>query len=249
MIKVIMSCDDNPYYLDFWNDVSKTWKKVIDITPVLIHVGDPNIDISKKYGEVHHIPIDKNLPVHTQAQLARLWYPTQEPDTLWITSDIDMFPMSRSYWNEVVMNWTATQPDWTNLNSEGDYFPICYHLALGKMFDKVLGIDGDSFHSYVNKVIDEVDENQVHTPEGWNGPALTKWNVDEVFSSKKIMEFKEEGGRVVQKTQTINRRIDRADWKWHPQLIQAGFYIDCHSLRPHSDHHKEIHQVLGLATP
>ena len=42
MPKVIMSCDDNPYYLDFWPLVSWVWKEKMGIEPVLIHIGENN---------------------------------------------------------------------------------------------------------------------------------------------------------------------------------------------------------------
>ena len=246
MIKVIHSCDDNPYYLDFWPSVSKVWKEYIGFEPVLIHVGDSSNHIDTRYGQVINMPLDKHLPVHTQAQLARLWYPAQEPDTLWITSDIDMFPMSHQYWNDVVRGWWPSEkPDWTNLNSDGDYFPICYHLALGENFDKVLGIGGDSFYDYVTKNMSEVDENYIHIPENWNGPELSKWNVDEMFSSKKIVDFRNSGGVVHQPKRPPNRRLDRLYWQYNPEMVRGGYYIDCHSIRPYSKYRDEIDKVLG----
>lgn len=244
-IQVIHSCDDNPYYLDFWPLVSKVWKEYIGFTPVLIHVGETT-NISTEYGEVHHIPVDKSLPVHTQAQLARLWYPSNEPDTLWVTSDIDMFPMSKKYWNEVVENWFTERPDWTNLNSDGDYFPICYHLSLGKNFDSVLGINGDSFYDYVSKNINEDEEHTIHTPDNWNGPALSRWNIDEMISSKKIVQFRNSGGNVHQPQRPPNRRLDRLSWQYNPDLVKQGYYIDCHSIRPYEQYRDEINKVLEL---
>jgi hypothetical protein len=246
-VKVIHSCDDNPYYLDFWPLVSKVWKEHIGFEPVLIHVSDSSDHIDTRYGQVINIPLDKDLPVHTQAQLARLWYPAQEPDTLWITNDIDMFPMSHQYWNGLVKEWWPSEkPDWTNLNSDGDYFPICYHLALGKNFDTVLGINGDSFSDYVNKNMNEVDENSIHTPENWTGPALSKWNVDEMFSSKKIVEFRNSGGNVYQPKRPPNRRLDRSNWQYDPEVVKQGYYIDCHSIRPYNQYRDEIDKLVNL---
>jgi len=274
MIKVIHSCDDNPHYLDFWPLVSKVWKKHIGITPVLIHLGK-NKNISEEYGEVHYIPVNKSLPIHTQAQLARLWYPSQEPNTLWITSDIDMFPMSRSYWNEVFMNMSAyANLDWTNLGSDSDYFQTCYHIAKGKMFNTVLGIDPVSkgqhwkysFYSYVEKVLDDIPDfcaakevwfswcqDLAQTACRHHHIEFEKWNADELFSSKKIIEFRNGGGNVYQpqRTSEINipvmiRRLERSNWNYNPALVKGGYYIDCHSLRPYSKYKDQIDKVLNL---
>lgn len=34
-----MSCDSNPFYLDFWEPVSRIWKKKFGIHPYLFFVG------------------------------------------------------------------------------------------------------------------------------------------------------------------------------------------------------------------
>ncbi len=39
---IIMSCDDNPYYFDFWEPVSYVWKEKMGHTPVLAHFGEKN---------------------------------------------------------------------------------------------------------------------------------------------------------------------------------------------------------------
>ncbi len=241
MNKVIMSCDDNPYYLDFWPLVSKIWKDYVDITPVLIHVGHK--EVSSEYGEVHTITPNEELPLHTQAQLARLWFPKEEPNVTWITSDIDMFPMSKNYWQEVIN--VSSSYDWTNLNSDGDYFPICYHVAKGNLFGEVLELN-NSFSDYVSKILSEVEEASYHTLENWNGPELSKWDIDEIHSSKRIVSFRNSGGIVHQPIRPPHRRIDRLYWEYDVNLVCQGYYIDCHSLRPFEKFKTSIIELLNL---
>ena len=51
--KVIMSCDDKRYYLDFWPLVSKVWKQKFNIHPVLILFGDKKeLNVSEEFGTV-----------------------------------------------------------------------------------------------------------------------------------------------------------------------------------------------------
>ena len=55
--KAIIASDNNPIYYPFWNTVSKYWKEVIGIDPVLIFVGKESpstLGLSDKYGEVVH---------------------------------------------------------------------------------------------------------------------------------------------------------------------------------------------------
>jgi hypothetical protein len=243
-IKVIMSCDDNPYYLDFWHLVSYVWKEKMGLQPVLVHVGES--DATEEYGEVHKIKVDEEIPIHTQAQMSRMWYTHKEPDTRWVTSDIDMIPTSKQFWDKFTTDCHSF--DWINLNSVDNYFPICYNIALGRTFKDVLDIDGD-FHEYVTKSVKSVDEDLKHTPENWNGEEMSKWNVDEVYSSRKISEFRDSGGKVFQPPVPINkwgRRIDRSYWGYDDKLLKEGFYIDCHSLRPLSLHEEEINRMVDM---
>ena len=260
-VKVIHSCDDNPYYLDFWKPISKIWKEVFNITPVLIHVGRKQVE--DEYGEVHTIAPDESLPIHTQAQLARLWYPMKEPDVLWITSDIDMFPASKRWWKDVINYYMENKPTWTNLNASiqeeysGVYYPICYNIALGKDFKKILKVE-DSFYDFVNRGIQETEVDNKHTPENWDGSELTKWNVDEVMVTKKV---RDSGVDTHLPLKDRHRRINRKEcikygdnneivrFNYFDYIIEDlknGWYHDCHSIRPYHSYKEEIEKVLSI---
>ena len=94
--KVIVSCNDNPFYSDYWPVVSRVWKEMIGIEPVLVYLGDAS-KLSSEYGTVVELEKLDNVPIHTQAQWARYWYTQFEPDTMWLISDIDMMPLSKQY--------------------------------------------------------------------------------------------------------------------------------------------------------
>ena len=96
---IIMSCDDNPYYFDFWEPVSFVWKEKMGHIPVLAHFGEKKP--SQKYGIVVSMETNSEVPVHTQCQLSRLWIPKLFSNELCVTSDIDMFPASKKYWDSI----------------------------------------------------------------------------------------------------------------------------------------------------
>tara|TARA_R100001443_G_scaffold112408_1_gene125948 strand:+ start:2554 stop:3381 length:828 start_codon:yes stop_codon:yes gene_type:complete len=262
-VKVIHSCDDNPYYLDFWQPMSKLWKEVFNITPVLVHVGEK--DVSDEFGEVHNIKPDKSVDIHTQAQLARMWYPINEPDVLWITNDIDMFPLSKKYWLNVINEWVENKPIWTNLNAsksteysipypeykEPNYFPICYNIALGKSFKDILKIE-DSYIDFVKRCIKETKEQggiwteRTHTPENWEGEGLLNWNVDEVLMTRELTRLISSGEYVHCPPFENHRRINRGSWIYHEDKVKDGFYIDAHSVRPYGEYHEIINRLLNL---
>ena len=40
--KVLVSADDNPLYLDFWESCSRVWKEKMGLDPVLLYFGREN---------------------------------------------------------------------------------------------------------------------------------------------------------------------------------------------------------------
>ena len=63
--------------------------------------------IKSEYGQIIKFdPIDPidNIPTSTQAQFIRLWYTQFFPDDIVITTDIDMFPLSKWYFKTQIEN-------------------------------------------------------------------------------------------------------------------------------------------------
>ena len=242
-----MSCDENPYYLDFWPLVSRVWKERIGVDPVLVLVGDSDVDDT--FGEVVKIkPID--AAIHTQAQLARLWHPINEPDTLWITSDIDMFPISRTYWES---NLSKDDFVWKNLNTDTkNYFPICYNIAYGKNFKEVLSIP-DAFDDFIDSVSVSFKSDVSNKPENWDGNSLENWGLDEVYVSSMVCRWRDMNGGVEQPMRPDGfhdgRRINRTNWIYDNSKIEDDFYIDCHSLRPYNKHKDRVDELLRCLLP
>ena len=139
---ITMSCDDNPYYFDFWEPVSYVWKEKMGHTPVLAHFGEKKP--SQKYGIVVSMETNSEVPVHTQCQLSRLWIPKLFSNELCVSSDIDMFPTSKKYWDSINKELLSVEFDWINLNSNGDYFPICYNVAKSETYTEVLELENNN---------------------------------------------------------------------------------------------------------
>jgi hypothetical protein len=251
--KVIMSCDDKRYYLDFWEPVSKVWKLKFNIHPVLILFGDKKqLNVSEQYGTVVEFKTNSNILPHIQAQWARYWYPITEPDTTWLISDIDMFPMSKEYFINSLIN--VRSDAYINLNADKDYFPACYNGGTGKTFKEVLELS-DTWEESINEInVRSKEINYNHTPESFSvyEPGQThmaNWGIDESFSCAKIKKFADKSRivRVPRPGGFCQRRLDRASWKPDDSKILSGWYNDCHSIRPYNSGHKpEIDRVVNL---
>jgi hypothetical protein len=251
--KVIMSCDDKRYYLDFWEPVSKVWKNKFNIHPVLILFGNKNeLNVSEEYGTVIEFKTVSGVLPHIQAQWARYWFPITEPDTTWLISDIDMFPVSKNYFIDLIN--PVREDGFINLNADGDYFPACYNGGKGKTFKEVLQLH-DKWEDSINEVNRRSKEIQyTHTPESFftyepNQTPMENWGIDESFSIEKIKKFPDKSRiiRVQRPGGFCQRRLDRSDWKPEDDKVINGWYNDCHSIRPYNSGHKpEIDRIVNL---
>lgn len=246
--KVIMSCDDKRYYLDFWPLVSKVWKLRFNIHPVLILFGDKNaLDVSEEYGTVVEFNINKKALIHIQTLWARYWYPKTEPDTTWIISDIDMFPISKKYFIDSIKD--VDNNAFINLNADGDYFPSCYDGGKGKTFEEVLELH-NTWDESLNYICERSKNlSNSHMPESLdlyqpNQELLHHWGIDERIASEKIKKYQDKSRIVTFKN---THRLDRCSWWLEEHKVLKEIYDDCHSLRPYNSKHKsEIDRLVQL---
>lgn len=236
--KCIMSSDENPLYSDFWEPVSKIWKKKFGITPVLIYFGDEKM--SEQYGEV--IKFDKidDIPISLQALWVRYYYPSQEPEKTWIISDIDMLPISLYYFSEKIR---FINPDkYVHINpciSSYGLIPSCYHIAKGSKFKEVLELP-DDWEESLRQVVNSGFGSTV------NGNPL--WFADEQYATHKILNYKNKDDIVLipREGGQNGHRIDRPNWRYNPDQVKSGDYFDSHSIRPYSKHKAEIDKLVEL---
>lgn len=244
--KVSISCDSNPYYLEFWEPVSRMWKQKIGLEPYLFYVGDAASKPSNHHGTVIHVdPVD-NIPIHTQAQWARFHFTNTDKDAVWLTSDIDMFPLSKMYFLE--LSKPFSNDCFVSLNSDmRNYFPVCYNMATGNMFEAVMNLKSN-FYDCVRSVYEfSKTDSQII-----NGTIMENWSCDERYSSSMICDYRSKNPmKIIQLLRPdgyhSGRRIDRNNWNYNADRLKTDWYIDCHSLRPYSEYKEQIEMVLSGA--
>ena len=263
--KVIMSCNDNPFYSDYWPAVSRVWKEKFNIEPVLVYLGDAS-EMSTEYGTVVQLDKLDDAPIHTQAQWARYWYTQFEPDTMWLMSDIDMLPLSTDYFVKsgehipndddilVHYNTNATYNDETkswelggNCIDGGVCIPTCYSAATGKLRKEILDLVPDFAESIER--LKWKDNDYHHAPDGVNG--VQHWYAEEAYQSDKIKDYIR---KHPDKFIVVNRlggfcsnRLDRGHSgmpEWNPEALRAGWYMDFHMPRPWSEFGERIQEVV-----
>jgi hypothetical protein len=254
------SCDSNPMYLDFWPLVSKVWRLRMGIEPVLIYIDENHdIPIDTTYGRVLKLKPIPGIPAYMHGVWGRFWGACLFPDKVCIVSDIDMFPISKTYFigqlrnvpdtkyvhlyspvGRVTVNVKTRHQLWC---SSEKTFPVCYHVAKGSLLTSVLRINPsweDSMrdlasHSYVSA--------GAHTA---TAAARPQWGIDEDYTTKLLDEYGDKS--IFHFIPRYHLRLDRGGWIYEPSDIKSDAYGDCHSVRPLSDpeNRKKVNELLAL---
>ena len=95
---VLVACNDNPKYLQFWPIVKKAWWDLVGLPCIMVYVGSTLPEELKNDPAVLHWKPSPSWPTATQAQVIRLLYPALlKCDGAVLLSDMDMIPMQRDF--------------------------------------------------------------------------------------------------------------------------------------------------------
>lgn len=238
--KVIMSSDDNPVYLDFWEIVSGIWKEIFEIQPVLLYFGNKNP--STKYGEVILFPKD-NYSVPLKTLWSRYWFPQNEPETIFMISDIDMIPLSKYYFIDQLME--IDDDKYVHLVGNHRPLPSCYHIAKGKNFSKVLNLP-QKFEDTLDMIIKTNIGGAYNIPFSEN--IENQWGSDEIYATNKIeFEMSRQTDKFIMIDRNLNKnRLDRMNWEYSEVDILNHKFYDCHSIRPYLKFKNEIDNLISF---
>jgi hypothetical protein len=222
---VLLASDNNPLYLDFLPIVSKQWKEYIGIDVFFIHITDNDSDIKEtSYGLYKAIRSVPSINTGLQAQVSRLYAPYYLPTKTFLTSDIDMLPLSKAYF---------TQDHQTSIDklllytsspySDTPYHAMCYVLGYGQTFIDILKVPG-SFTDFCHSL---------------NSKYQGAWNTDEHYLYDCVQGSP---GKAVYHKRVISKdtRICRSNWTYTVDKLQRGEYIDSHLLRPYTQYKDQI---------
>jgi hypothetical protein len=243
------SCDSNPMYLDFWPLVSKVWRLRMGIEPILIYVDENHdIPIDTTYGRVLKLKPVPGIPTYMNSVWGRFWGATLFPDKVCIVSDIDMFPISKTYFFDQIRNTSSTkyvhlygplnrtrpdrfaqQPRVGYFYSSDNIIPVCYHVAKGSVLMSVLRINPNWEQSLRDMA------SHAYTPREIHGQheTMPSWGIDEDYTTKLINSYPDQN--IFSFRARYHARIDRTNWSYTPAEVKLDAYADCHSVRPLSD--------------
>jgi hypothetical protein len=231
---VLVGSNDNPLYLDFWPVISKVWKTIFNITPVLGYITKEKEEIiHDEYGIIIKFNNIEGYDDGLLSQLVRLYLPKYLNGNC-IISDIDMIPLSKNYFINSLEEFSDSDfivlsshhPQTVNTNQ----YPMCYIAGNDTTFKKLFNLD-DDWITFINKIPNF----------GWYTDQIHVFNVINQSNTINIKFPNRVGG-------FYENRIDRGNWRYDINLLKNGFYIDCHSLRPYNDYKNQINDLINLLT-
>ena len=229
--RVIISTNDNPLYIEFWPVVARVWQSM-GIRPTLALIADEECAVDTSLGDVIRFSPIPGISTALQAQVYRLFLPVLFPEEGCLISDIDIIPISRTYFVE----GASPCPDQGFLvyrdNAFGprtNQYPMCYVAALGSVFASVFQVyDKSQFADRIRQ---------------WT-KISNCWETDQWMLYRLVNAWERKGGLVVRLGHDVGPRIDRSDWQTGLNPDEILRYIDCHCPRPYSAYKASIDRIV-----
>lgn len=232
---VLVACNDNKKYLDFWPIVKQSWWDIAKLPCIMVYVGDELPEHLANDPAVKHFKPIPGWPTATQAQCIRLLYPALlKCEGAVMLSDMDMVPMQRDWFVKGFESFDEGQ--FVSLRGIDEYerqIYMCYVGATPKVWGEVFGIQSEeSIRKTLQEWSVKYPADGQHGGKGWCSDQI------ELYERVKYLQVTTpEKVGLIPWTRTISR-LDRGHpddlqvWLPHIQSqIYNGDYIDFHMPR------------------
>lgn len=252
--RVILVSNDNPMYFQFWNKLSYTYKIKFGINPTLIYFGQKDdltkLNLLEDYGEIIVYDNLKNIEPW-QYTWALFYFTKRYLNDVCVIMGIDQIPLGTFFLKDCVehiddYNYVMLIDNQYKLENkhpkkwdENGFSPSAYHIAKGSTFLDIYKFE-ETFEDELKKISEH------NLPTMWGN----RWGMDEAYSSHILMNY-EDRKRIYDLSKTydfLNRRIDcyrNIEVPYDINLMNQNFYIECHSVRPYSNHTKYLDKLFS----
>lgn len=250
--RVLLACDLNRDYLDFWPSTSRAWREIVGIEPMLVLVAPEEhvpADLRDDPAVVAFEPLDG---IHTalQAQCLRLLYPALvETAGAVIIADIDLYPLRRSYFFDPIRHlderFFVVYRDERLERGEVD---IMFNAALPSTWGEVFGVASvDDVRSELARLSDGLEYDG---RRGWAG-----WYTDQRTLYRRLLSWPMRDERLwvmddqYCKYSRLNRDKLAAEAgleAWRIEGMRRLEYSDFNCFVPYSEHREINDRVLAL---
>ncbi len=260
--QIILSCNEDPIYSEFWPIVSRAYT-LMGFIPHLAFLTDrdetdPVIQEMRTHGQVTLFPVVKDIPQFGQAKMIRFILASEQGDDVCYIDDIDLIPLSKTFITDAVKQ----RPDNVLLCVGAECYgwegtcPVSQMTAEGWVWKKLINPRNlsyeDLIHSwtgYFYDVREKINIDQVATPDGFLN--------DRYFSDERLLRrlLRESPVPVINIKRgydnylesTIDRQtLDKVMLKWEYDIdkLNAGGYVNAHCVRPYSKFKEQFEPIL-----
>jgi len=250
---VVLACDLNPDYLEYWPSARRAWLEIVGIEPVLVLIADEDrvpADLRRDPHVVSFAPIP-NVHTALQAQCIRLLYPAVvETEQAVLIADVDIYPLRRSYFVDTIGKLDARFfVSYRDDRMEAGQVVIPYNAAAPSTWSEIFGVtDLDGVRSQLAAWTSNLEYDG---RRAWPG-----WYTDQQLLHRTLTHWPEAPRRwwVMDDAYTRHRQLDRLELEKEHGLsperredIRRLKYSDYICLFPCHEHRDTNDLVLRLA--
>lgn len=259
--KIIVSCDDNPKFLNFWPIVSKAWKKFFPDVMVdfCLVTDEPKKFIwVEKYGSVFYYKKINDVPVGNLGKVCRLYHAAQQNNLVCSIHDIDSIPLQRNY----LFDLLSLRKKNHYCLIGGEYYldehlgkaPMVPTTSEGYIFNKLLKCNDKTWEEFIESIkniqIFDLKESILASSD----PVLYPNNH---FSDESLVRafMKNFDGNIqwmrrdqVRPLNPFEDWIDRSyrNFTYDKNKLYSGFYTECNMIRPFN--HELMKEILDYVS-
>jgi hypothetical protein len=251
--RVVLACDLNPDYLDYWPSARRAWLEIVGIEPVLLLIADAvPADLRSDPHIVQFTPIPGVHPA-LQAQCIRLLYPALvETDDAVLIADVDLYPLRRSYFVDTIK---AVDPSFFVSYRDGridaGQVLVPYNAATPSTWSDVFGVT--TMDELRARLVDWTARIDYDGRRAWPG-----WYTDQQILHASLTSWADGPRRwwVMDDGYTRHRQLDRLELEHEledglrahrREGIRKGIYSDYICLFPYRRYQEINDLVLELA--
>lgn len=244
---VLVACNDNPKYLDFWPLVKQAWWLIAKLPCILVYVGEALPEALANDMAVRHFKPIHGWPTATQAQCIRLLYPALlKCEGAVMLSDMDMIPMQRNFFVNGFNQFEDTQiVSLRGIDEHDKQVYICYVGATPKVWSAIFHIETEEDIRSTMTKWSSIESDGEHGGIGWCTDQVILY-----MAFKAIQGMNPALVGLIPWTQEFNR-LDRGDPKswmdWNDTVsadIAKTEYIDFH-MPPYNPFYPRLIQILN----
>lgn len=262
--QIILSCNEDPIYREFWPLTAKAYKKLLP--GIRVHLAfltnraenDPMVVEMRQYGDVTLFPILPGIPEFGQAKMIRFILASQQLRDVCYIDDIDLIPLAKYFITEPV----SYRHDHVLLCVGAEVYgwegccPVSQMTAEGYVWRRLINPKGLSYHDLIHSwtgyfydVREKINIDQVQTKDGFKD--------DRYFSDERLIRrlLRENPVPIINIKRGydnfLDATIDRAtvnsrtnEWKWDREKLFRGEYVNVHGARPVSTFKEDYKLIM-----